>query len=234
MSNRKKVISKPVLCPLFDHSLSIIGYEPAMRSKDVITCMESFSEVERMNDFDITGVNRLFWEQALESYTGELPLFLHRTSCLSHRFWDSTVIRKGRKVVLMFRPDNFPYREDDMLNHLDKLAELGTQFAIDDFGFGRFSIPMFFRIKPTYIRLAKEVLESCTDAKTLSELTGFLQPFRDRGIQVIAADIESDGMLNRARIVADILQGDWLTRIQPVLKPSLSMKAIGSRDAGMI
>jgi len=67
-SSRKKVISKPVLCPLFDRSLSIIGYEPAMRGKDVITCMESYSEVERMNSIlpgliDYFG-NRHFMERS--------------------------------------------------------------------------------------------------------------------------------------------------------------------------
>lgn len=223
---KKKVVPQLILCPLYDHNLSIIGYEPAMRSKDVILCMESFSDVERIGDFDITGVNRLFWECAFESYTGELPLFLHRTTnllaTLTDRFWDLDVIPKGRKVVLLVQPDHFYSKGTGLLHHIEKFAECGVQLAIDDFGVSRLSAPMLFQLKPKYIRLAKEALEACTDAVKLKELSELLQPFKAKGIQIIAADIESQEMFDQARSIADIFQGDWLIRSHSMLQPSLS------------
>ncbi|WP_374016329.1 EAL domain-containing protein [Paenibacillus thiaminolyticus] len=201
----------PVFQPIVDKQLSIIGYESFIRGADSGKALAKIlasapEDMERINAIDLQCK-----AMALEQYSGYLPLFLNSHPFSSKPLPESLPYHNQYPLIIELTEHAAIQDEPLIFGHIERLSAAGIHFAIDDFGYGYMSIPFILRLKPQYIKLAKEVVQACEDDSILKFTENLMRPFQDMGIQIIAEGIETEQQFQRMQRFADGFQGYWIS-----------------------
>ncbi|SFM41889.1 EAL domain-containing protein [Paenibacillus sp. 1_12] len=97
------------------------------------------------------------------------------------------------------------------MGHYDQLSAKGVNFAIAGFGQDFLSLPFLMKLRPKYIKLASELIESCADDEILNNVVKLMQLYRDLDIKIIANGIYSEAEFERLKPLADAFQGYWIS-----------------------
>lgn len=200
----------PVYQPIVDRDLSVIGYESFIRGNDAKQVLEGFNFPSMDKISQIVSMDTLCKQLALEQYTSDAPLFLNSHPYSVNPFPPSLPFPKQHDLVIEITEQAFLHNEPSLSNHVEQLIARGVRFAIDDFGYGHFSLPFLLNLQPTYIKLAKEIIHSCNNERSLDVLKRLTEPFREMGIQIIAEGIETEVQFEQMQSVADAFQGYWI------------------------
>ncbi|NGP58535.1 EAL domain-containing protein [Paenibacillus thiaminolyticus] len=217
MPLRRTLEIYPVFQPIVDKQLSIIGYESFIRGTDSGKALakllaSSHEDMECINAIDLQCK-----AMALEQYSGQLPLFLNSHPFSSDPLPESLPYHNQYPLIIELTEHTAIQDEQLILSHITRLSAAGVQFAIDDFGFGHISLPFILRLRPKYIKLAKEVVQACEDDSILKFTEKLMHPFQDMGIQIIAEGIETELQFQRMQRLADGFQGYWISEPKALL-----------------
>ncbi|RJG24352.1 EAL domain-containing protein [Paenibacillus thiaminolyticus] len=201
----------PVFQPIVDRRLSIIGYESFIRGADSRKALDmllasSPEDMECINAIDLECK-----ALALDNYSGHLPLFLNSHPFSTNALPKSLPYHNQHPLIIEITEHGAIQDEQLLIGHIERLSAAGIHFAIDDFGYGYMSIPFILRLKPQYIKLAKEVVHACEDNSVLQCIEKLMHSFQDMGIQIIAEGIETELQFQRMQRFADGFQGYWIS-----------------------
>lgn len=202
----------PVYQPIVDRQLSVVGYESFIRGTDATRVLADFVSPSLHRLDRIVSLDTLCKQLPLEKYTDSAPLFLNSHPYSCDPFPQPLSLPKRHGLVIELTEHALVYEEQRLLKNVEWLSARGVRFAIDDFGYGFLSLPFIMRLQPQYIKLAKEVVQSCSDERSREVLKRILQPFRDMGIQIIAEGIESEAQFESLLLVVDAFQGFWISK----------------------
>ncbi|MEF3302496.1 EAL domain-containing protein [Paenibacillus sp. GYB003] len=202
----------PVYQPIVDRQLSIVGYESFIRGTDANRVLADFLSPSLQRLDRIVAMDTLCKQLALEKYTGAAPLFLNSHPYSSNPFLQPLSLPKRHGLVIELNEHALVNEEQLLLKNVEWLSASGVSFAIDDFGCGFLSFPFIMRLNPGFIKLAKEVIQSCSDMRSREVVKRIVQPFRDMGIQIIAEGIESEAQYESLQSVVDAFQGYWISK----------------------
>jgi len=93
----------------------------------------------------------------------------------------------------------------------DRLAGNRVQIVLSGFLQCYFSLPILIDLRPKYIKLAWEVIQSCADDDTMYGIAKLLKPLKESGTLVIVDGIEDRNRFERVEPFADAFQGFWIT-----------------------
>lgn len=198
--------------PIVDRQLSIVGYESFIRGTDANQILADFlsPSIQRLDR--IVSLDTLCKQLALEKYTGTAPLFLNSHPYSSDPFPQPLSLPKRHGLVIELTEHALVTEEQLLLKNVEWLSANGVHFAIDDFGYGFLSLPFIMQLKPQFIKLAKEVVQSCTEVRSRTVVKRIVQPFHDTGIKIIAEGIESEAQFESLQSVVDAFQGYWISK----------------------
>ena len=210
--------------PQFDaRTLDLVGVEALARWRhptEGIKTPDSFIPVaEELNVMSI--IDRLILEQALanlDRWAG-MGLVVPRASVnvSLRRLHDGELINSLRKLNIAPGQISFELVEsiylddsDDIVSwNIEQIKELGIDVEIDDFGTGYASIVSLQKLRPTRLKIDRQlVMPILTDMPQRRLLTSIIDIGKSMGIEVVAEGVES---MEHAAILrdlgCDILQG---------------------------
>lgn len=211
MPHKRTLEIYPVFQPIVDKQLSIIGYESFIRGAD---SGKALAKLLASSPEDMECINAIDLQCkaiALEQYSGRVPLFLNSHPFSRNPLPESLPYHNQYPLIIEFTEHAAIQDEPFIFGHIERLSAAGIHFAIDDFGCGYTSIPFILRLKPQYIKLAKEVVQACEDDSILKFTEKLMRPFQDMGIQIIAEGIETEQQFQRMQRFADGFQGYWIS-----------------------
>ncbi|MEF3302495.1 EAL domain-containing protein [Paenibacillus sp. GYB003] len=88
----------------------------------------------------------------------------------------------------------------------------GVQIVLSGFIQCYFSLPILIDLRPKFIKLAWEVIQSCADDDTMHGIAKLLKPLKESGTLVIVDGIEDRNRFERVEPFADAFQGCWITQ----------------------
>ncbi|BFH16675.1 EAL domain-containing protein [Paenibacillus melissococcoides] len=211
MPHKRTLEIYPIFQPNVDKQQSTIGYESFIRGADsgkVLAKLlaSSLEEMECINAIDLQCK-----ALALEQYSGRLPLFLNSHPFSRNPLPESLPYHNQYPLIIEFAEPAAIQDEQLVFGHIERLSAAGIHFAIDDFGYGYMSLPFILRLRPQYMKLAKEVVHACEDDSVLQWVEKLMHPFQEMGIQIIAEGIETEQHFQRMQEVADGFQGYWIS-----------------------
>ncbi|TDL58206.1 EAL domain-containing protein [Paenibacillus dendritiformis] len=211
MPRKRRLEIYPVFQPIVDKQLSIIGYESFIRGAD---SGKALAKLLASSSEDMECINAIDLQckaMALEQYSGHVPLFLNSHPFSRNPLPESLPYHNQYPLIIEFTEHAAIQDEQLLFSYIERLSAAGIHFAIDDFGCGYMSIPFILRLKPQYIKLAKEVVHACEDDSVLKFTEKLMRPFQDMGIQIIAEGIETELHFQRMQRFADGFQGYWIS-----------------------
>jgi EAL domain-containing protein (putative c-di-GMP-specific phosphodiesterase class I) len=185
----------------------LIGYESFIRGKNARHVLDRFAAPSLEFKDEIVEMDTHCKQFALSHYNATAPLFINSHPYSSDPFPSPPFSHPQHDLVIEITEQTFLRDERSLSINVERLVTRGVHFAIDDFGFGHFSLPFILTIHPTYIKLAKEVVHSCSNKKPLDVLKKLLAPFEEVGIQIIAEGIETEQQFEQMQSLASAFQG---------------------------
>lgn len=210
MPHKRTLEIYPVFQPIVDKQLSIIGYESFIRGTD---SGKALAKLLASSPEDMECINAIDLQckaMALEQYSGHLPLFLNSHPFSRNPLPESLPYDNQYPLIIELTEHAAIQDEQLLFSQIERLSAAGIHFAIDDFGYGYMSIPFILRLRPQYIKLAKEVVHACEDDSVLKCIEKLMHPFQDMGIEIIAEGVETELHFQRMQRVADGFQGYWI------------------------
>lgn len=199
----------PIYQPIVDRGFKLLGYESFIRGKDARHVIDRFSNPSLEFLDEIISLDTQCKQLALQEYKDTVPLFIN-----SHPYsrdpFPAPLTLPQYDLVIEITEQALVHDEQKLLRNVERLAASGVCFAIDDFGYGHFSLPSIEIIRPAYIKLARQVVHSCNSERSLNMLRSILAPFKEMGIQIIAEGIETEQQFQQMQSVADAFQGYWI------------------------
>ena len=232
--------------PQFDaHTLEVVGVETLARWQhptEGLKAPDSFLSIAE--DLNVMAtIDRMMLEQSLaclERWDG-LGLNVPRVSVnvSLRRLHDAELINSMRKLDIAPGRVSFELVESIYLDdsdeivgwNIDQLKELGVDVEIDDFGTGYASIVSLQKLRPTRLKIDRQlVMPILNDLQQRQLLTSIIEIGKSMGIEVIAEGVET---LEHAAILrdlgCDILQGYALSR--PLSATDLEAFVMARRSA---
>jgi EAL domain-containing protein (putative c-di-GMP-specific phosphodiesterase class I) len=138
------------------------------------------------------------------------PEYCLRTTMEAVKEFD---LRKEQIVFEVVETEEVDDREN-LVEILDYYREEGVNVALDDFGAGYSSLSMLKDLKPNYIKLDLDLVQSVTDDQLSAELAQkILEVSRDNGITTLAEGIETEEQYEWFREKdVDYLQGYYFAK----------------------
>ncbi|KRQ85812.1 Cyclic di-GMP phosphodiesterase Gmr [Caloramator mitchellensis] len=126
---------------------------------------------------------------------------------LSNIDFVDSILKLGKQYNIDFKKIVFEITEtnatniDELQNHmLDKITDLGIEFALDDYGDAYSQITNVFKIPVKEIKICKELIDKIEeDYRVRLMIKKFIETFLELGIDVIAEGVENLSQLNLLR-----------------------------------
>ncbi|MEG0942457.1 MAG: EAL domain-containing protein [Angelakisella sp.] len=101
------------------------------------------------------------------------------------------------------------------------LYQWGGAVALDDFGTGYNGEMVLLQLVPDYVKIDMSIVRNIDSDPSRKELFGYLVSYsHERGIKVIAEGVETASEMDTLiRLGADYLQGYYLGKPEPIMKP---------------
>lgn len=215
--------------PQFDaHTLAVVGVEALARwnhPTEGLKAPDSFLSIAE--DLNVMAtIDRMMLEQSLACLErwDRMGLGMPRVSVnvSLRRLHDAELITGMRKLDIAPGRISFELVESIYLDdsdeivgwNIDQLKELGVDVEIDDFGTGYASIVSLQKLRPTRLKIDRQlVMPILNDLQQRQLLTSIIDIGKSMGIEVIAEGVET---MEHAAILrdlgCDILQGYALSR----------------------
>ncbi|MFD1957791.1 EAL domain-containing protein [Paenibacillus thailandensis] len=199
--------------PVVDSGLRIIAYEALISLEENNPNQEDFefhaSELHEVQ----ANMDRYYKKLAIESYKASLPLILNTYPNVSDPYPSSLPQPRGHEVILTVTPP-VVWLNGFVMGRYDQLSSQGVSFALADFGQSFLSLPFLLHLRPTIIKLADNVIQSCMiDDEILKTVSNLMKPYREMGIKILAGGINSRVQFERMTLVADAFQGYWFSKL---------------------
>jgi EAL domain-containing protein (putative c-di-GMP-specific phosphodiesterase class I) len=201
----------PVFQSIVNRRLEPVGYESLIRGRRSASVIRMFHRADPAVCQRIVRYDRWCKILAVNAYSHRLPLFLN-----SHPFSElqlpEPVLQAPRPIVIEITEQ--ARHTDQLIYRIQRLREFGVEFAIDDFGTGFTDLPLVMKIKPKYVKIAKEIIHQAHSSGQQKTLAAIYELCRSLGSQVIAEGIESKELFKSVAPFADAFQGYWIGRPQ--------------------
>ncbi|WP_080833632.1 EAL domain-containing protein [Cohnella massiliensis] len=199
--------------PVVDSSLKIIAYEAAISLEGDNPNQDVFQfHSSELNEVQAS-IDLYYKKKALETYNRSSPLLLSTYPNVSDPYPSSLPHPKGFEVILTVNPPEL-WLNGFVMGRYDQLSSQGVSFALADFGQSFLSLPFLLHLRPTIIKLADNVIQSCMiDDEILKTVSNLMKPYREMGIKILAGGINSRVQFERMTLVADAFQGYWFSKL---------------------
>lgn len=181
----------------------VIGYELQCRGpKGVFEQPEAFYKLAREHNLR-TAIDLRCLKVCLENL-GRLPdqsaahikIFAATLFDVPVESLEDIIKSDGRELCLAISDNDLLAEPSRILEHVEKLKELGVKIALDQIGYGFSSIESLLLLAPQYIRLDKSVVRNCCEDRMPREFVSKLVGVVSRlDCKVIADGIESNADL---------------------------------------
>jgi len=107
--------------------------------------------------------------------------------------------------------------DDVVISNLDQIKELGIDIEIDDFGTGHTSIVSLLKLKPSRLKIDRQLVIPAIDSDAPKQLVGsIIEIGKSLNIEVVAEGVETAEHARLLRVLGcDILQGFAFARPMP-------------------
>jgi len=194
----------PAFQPIVNKSREVIAHEALIRgpmSRTIIEIFEgsSTSDYSRIQRFD-----SMCKCLAIQAHPFRTPLFIN-----SHPFSLNLlpIPLETFDFPLVIELTEHRLHDRSLLKEVMRLKELGVAFAIDDFGKGYFDLAFIMDLRPEYIKIAKEVVQSINNPQKFQIFRYLAEISQQFGSIVITEGIESEELFELALPYSDAFQG---------------------------
>jgi len=214
----------PYYQPQFDaHTLDVVGAEALARWKHpsgrTIAPVKFLGVAEELNV--VSTIDRMILEQALAQHESwrnqgiEVPRMSVNVS--ARRLQDERLVESLRSLAI--RPGTLSFElvesifldesDDVVLFNIDQIKELGIDVEIDDFGTGYASIVSLLKLKPSRLKIDRQLVEPIVVSTQQRHLVeSIIDIGKSLGIEVVGEGVET---FEHAQILrdlgCDVLQG---------------------------
>lgn len=232
---------EPVFQPVVDlHRGEITGFEALTRPASA----SGFDAADRLFDaaaryglvWPVEAVTRRAAFQAAAAWPADTLLFMN---CSPEVFADGrfaedvlaaierTAGLSPSRVVLEITERSEPEHVDGLASQVALLKRRGFQIAIDDVGAGTSGLNRIMKLRPHWLKLDRDLIESIDQDRVKQNLIRFLVHFaRLSGVNIIAEGVERDGELSTLMDLGVVhAQGYYLGRPgsrEQILDPALA------------
>ncbi|MDG3040519.1 bifunctional diguanylate cyclase/phosphodiesterase [Roseicyclus marinus] len=116
----------------------------------------------------------------------------------------------GRIIFELLEVTDFSVANSDVFDRINRLRDLGVQFAVDDFGSGHASLTTLLALEPDYVKIDKRlVIEGIRDGQKPSPyLTTIIELCQRMKISIVAEGVETQESANALTMLGvEFLQG---------------------------
>lgn len=194
----------------------VFGYEALVRGNDSKRIIQLFQESDYNHRELIRKIDSNLKHYAIMQSPVLLgqKLFIN-THPFSHDIlnwaYDECEHIKAEQIVVEITE----YAQVDKLfvKRVHQLKEKGIEFAIDDLGSGYFDANLILEIKPTYIKIAKEVTAHVHEDSEKLKMVGVLSELCNRfGAKIILEGIEGALQFESLRLFSSLFQGYYFSK----------------------
>jgi len=194
--------------PVVNRDFQPIAYEAIMQFD--ASYQERFSYLASDRHNVQTNLDFYYTKLSVETYKGTVPLILNTQLGVTAPIPKSQSWANGSIIFAIKQAELFP---DEMaMQQINQLSGYGVEFVIENFFQCYFYLPFLINLRPSFIKLAWDVIQSCADDDTMNGLVNLLKPLKESGTLIIVDGIEDRDRFERVELVADAFQGFWFSQ----------------------
>lgn len=194
--------------PVVNRDFQPIAYEAIMQFD--ASYQERFSYLASDRHNVQTNLDFYYTKLSVETYKGTVPLILNSRPEVTAPYLNSLSYPNSKIIFAVEYSQMLSYGR--MQHQSDRPSRNGIQIVLSGFVQCFISLPILIDIRPKFIKLAWDVIQSCADDDTMNGLVNLLKPLKESGTLVIVDGIENRDRFERVELVADAFQGFWFSQ----------------------